>query len=148
MRTRVLPVMVLAAALAAGCHAGGTGRPGGDPAMERWTETQLFFGLSKRDGSVLTDAEWQSFANELTATFPDGLTILKADGLYVETRGGVREPRGEPSRVVLLCYPAGDPTAGPRINTLCEIYMRRFDQLNVLRVDLPAGVRILERAAR
>ena len=53
---------------------------------EQWKETTLFFGLSRQDGSVLTTEEWDGFAKELTTAFPDGLTILQADGLYLETR--------------------------------------------------------------
>src|SRR6185503_16288331 len=43
---------------------------------EVWNRTELYFGSSKPDGSVVTEAEYQLFVNnEVTPRFPDGLTV-------------------------------------------------------------------------
>ena len=73
-------VVTLVAALAlAGCSATVDERcPDG---LEAFTEFNLYFGLAKGDGSLVSEAEWDAFlADTVTPRFPDGLTVYDARG--------------------------------------------------------------------
>jgi hypothetical protein len=133
VRNRLVAALVLSMVMA-GCLAPARGP---ETPREEWVQTELFFGLSKQDGTVISEPEWDAFAGEVAAAFPDGLTVMRGDGMYLETRDGKRETRREPSRIVILCYPKGEAEeASGKIATLCRTYMKRFDQMDVLRVDV------------
>src|SRR5688500_576526 len=70
---------------------------------EPWLRTELFFGLSRPDGSAVTDAEWDAFLDsEITPRFPDGLTVLSGAGQWQEEDDDIIEER---SKIVILLYP-------------------------------------------
>lgn len=84
---------------------------------------ELFFG---RDG--VDEAAWRGFvAEDLTAAFPDGLTILAGEGQWRDPRSG-RIAR-EPSRVVLVLLP---PDVAPaKLAAVADAYKRKHDQRSV-----------------
>jgi hypothetical protein len=101
----------------------------GDP----FSRTELFFGLSRSNGPEITDAQFDSFVDGvITERFPDGLTVLDGSGQFRNASGVTIE---EPSRLVILLYPPGDPTSSDRIEEIRRKYKKRFDQESVLRVD-------------
>src|SRR5262245_7518046 len=72
----------------------------GDP----YKRTELYFGGSRPDGSVITPAEFELFLDkEVTPAFPDGLTWLEAHGQWM---GGK-----EDSYVLIILYPFSDKHA-------------------------------------
>jgi len=92
---------------------------------------ELLFGLSAAAGPIAT-AAWRAFlAREGTPRFPDGLTVLAAEGQW---RNGTGRITGEPSRAVIIWY-APAPDADARIEAIRDAYKRRFHQESVLRVD-------------
>ncbi len=113
----VLPALALI--LAQGC-------------AQQWQKTELYFGLSRPDGSVIDPGEWAVFlAREVTPRFPDGLTVVEADGQWQTDGGPITR---EPARVLILIYPP-HTDAGRRIDDIRQAYLRQFDQTSVLRVD-------------
>jgi hypothetical protein len=81
----------------------------GDP----FSRTELFFGLSRSNGPEITDARFDNFVDGvITERFPDGLTVLDGSGQFRNASGVTIE---EPSRLVILLYPPGDPTSSDRI---------------------------------
>src|SRR6188472_3534290 len=64
--------------------------------------TTLYFGLARPKGAV-TELEWQLFLrDEVTARFPDGLTVWEAEGQWRSAAGSIDH---EQSKVLLLVHP-------------------------------------------
>jgi hypothetical protein len=102
-------------------------------AADQYWRTELYFGLGKQDGTVVSEDEWQRFlTDEVTPRFPEGLTIIEARGQYKNFAGKIVR---EPSRVLIILYRKKyRKEAGQKIDTICETYKRLFEQESVLRV--------------
>ena len=115
--------------ISSGCgfHADETG-------AEPWLRTELFFGTARPDGSVVTDAEWESFLDsEITPRFPEGLTVLSGAGQWQEDDHSIVEER---SKIVILLYPrAALEERHTEIEEIRAAYEREFEQESVLRAD-------------
>lgn len=99
---------------------------------EEWARTELYFGLSRPDGTEIGAAEFADFVDrEVTPRFPEGLSLLAADGQW---RGGDGTIVKEESRVLMLLHP-GTPEAIGRLEEIRGAYLEAFDQKSVLRVD-------------
>ena len=107
---------------AAACHAGGA-------AMQR---LELLFGMAKRDGSTISDADWAAFLDaEVTPRFPAGLTVLSGYGQWQGDSGMLTR---EASRVLLVWYKPA-PDTEHKIEAIRTAYRERFSQDSVMRVD-------------
>lgn len=106
-----------------------------------FARTELFFGTAKADGTVVTDAEFMTFVDEeITPRFPDGLTLLEADGQFRNAAGAIIK---EKSFLLILLYPVEDfRQASRRINAIRDEYKDQFQQESVLRADDPFAVRV------
>ena len=111
-----LPCLLLAA-----CASGAppcAGVPGA-PALD----ARLFLG-----GNVAA-ADWQGFLEtEVTPRFPDGLTVLSADGQW-RAPGGSRTIR-EHSRLLVIVMPR-DAAAIAAVEAVADAYRHRFAQQSV-----------------
>ncbi|MCY4583684.1 MAG: DUF3574 domain-containing protein [Chloroflexi bacterium] len=119
----------LTALLAAACGGGDTSAcPEG---TELFAQYDLYMGRSDASGEIVDDAVWTAFLDEtVTPRFPDGLTVLDAQGRWRGPDGQVQRER---SRVlVVLAPPGGD--AARLLDEVSEEYKRRFAQESVLRV--------------
>ncbi len=112
---------------------------------EEWVQTQLILSIVRPDGSQVSDAQWQSFADYCAAQFPAGVTILPAIAQYRETRGGLVTPRHDPSRIVIINHPKSDPLTEVQLKGLCRWYLNFCnDQASVLRLDTPVQATVTE----
>src|SRR5262249_10585981 len=108
---------------------------------QRWTRTELYFGLTRHDGSVISDADWSRFVDEqVTPRFPDGLTIVAAEGRFREGQRTLAEP----SRMGIILHPPSRE-ADEKIDTLAKAYARQFEQESVLRADSKSRVSFISR---
>ena len=100
-----------------------------------FARTELFFGTAKPGGAV-TEEEFRTFLDEVvTPLFPDGLTVVQADGQF---RGADGVTIKEQSFVLILLYPVeGHKTSSKNIDAIRRAYMTRHLQESVLRVDDP-----------
>jgi hypothetical protein len=100
-----------------------------------FARTELSFGTAKPGGAV-TEEEFRTFLDEfVTPLFPDGLTVVKADGQF---RGADGVTIKEQSFVLILLYPVeGHKTSSKNIDAIRRAYMTRHLQESVLRVDDP-----------
>ena len=99
--------------------------------------TELYFGLSKPSGGVVTKQEWEQFlAAEVTPRFRDGLTVVDADGQYLNQAGRVVQ---EKTKLVILIYPE-DARKEKAVTELIGRYKELFKQESVLRVRQRAQV--------
>ena len=108
--------------------------PGGDRTRAlRFARTELYFGTAMPEGAV-TEAQFQDFVDkEVSPRFPDGLTIIKADGRFRTEEGDIVK---EQSFVLVLLYPYETFAEGSRrIERIRGLYKKQFDQQSVLRVD-------------
>jgi hypothetical protein len=105
---------------------------------EIWARTELYFGASRPDGTVISDVKFNSFLNQhVTPRFPDGLTLLSGQGQYKNSNGVIIQ---EKSKVLILLYPLDDTDASNRIEAIRAAYKQAYQQESVLRVDSRAGV--------
>jgi len=101
---------------------------------EYWTRTELYFGLKKPGGQIISESEWRAFLNDtVTPLFPDGLTIMQAEGRYRSRTDGLIE---EPTRVLVILHQRADA----KIDHLTRRYIQLFNQESILRSDAPASV--------
>jgi hypothetical protein len=103
--------------------------PAGGAAMQR---LELLFGMAKRDGSTISDADWAAFLDaEVTPRFPAGLTVLSGYGQWQGDSGTLTR---EASRVLLVWYKPAHDTEH-KIEAIRSAYRERFSQDSVMRVD-------------
>ncbi|UFP94567.1 DUF3574 domain-containing protein [Gloeobacter morelensis MG652769] len=99
---------------------------------ELFFRTELFFGLSKSDGSQVSEAEFQGFVDTVvTPLFPDGLTLLTGQGQFKDSTGTIIE---EGSKLLILLYPFSRESSA-KVNQVREAYKDSFQQQSVLRTD-------------
>lgn len=90
--------------------------------------TTLYFGLARPTGSV-SELEWQMFLrDEVTARFPEGLTVWEASGQWRRTDGQIEH---EGSKVLLLVHPDTAVARSP-VQAVIARYRQKFDQESVL----------------
>ena len=101
--------------------------------------TELYFGRNKSDGTEVSRKDFNVFLSGfVTERFPDGLTVLKGRGQFLNSRGEVERER---SVVLILLYPTSARNEKHiKIEEIREEYKRRFLQQSVLRVDDPLPV--------
>jgi hypothetical protein len=101
---------------------------------EPWVRTELFFGTAKPDGSAVSETEWRAFLDtEITSRFPDGLTVLNANGQW---QGEGDEIVQERSKLVVLLYPrSAVDESNAEIEAIRTAYEDQFQQESVLRAD-------------
>jgi uncharacterized protein DUF3574 len=101
--------------------------------------TELYFGRNKSDGAEVSQKEFDEFLSGfVTERFPDGLTVLKGRGQFLNSEGEVERER---SVVLILLYPVSARSEKHiKIEEIREEYKKRFLQQSVLRVDDPLPV--------
>lgn len=105
--------------------------------LHQWQQSTLYFGLSCQDGSQVELSEWQQFVDtEITSRFPEGFTVVTADGQWQNKKGDIIQ---EPSRMVIILHTA-DPQIQYSIEAIRERYKERFDQQSVLLTTQPIRV--------
>jgi hypothetical protein len=139
-----VPADVAAQADAAGQSRAVVRRPLARGALNQalhFARTELFFGTAKPEGLPVTDEQFMAFLDaQITPRFPDGLTLLKADGQF---RGESGEIIKEDSFLLILLYPVeGFRESSRKIEVIRRLYKERFQQESVLRVDDPFAVQV------
>jgi hypothetical protein len=100
---------------------------------EPMVETQLFFGLSKPNGGVVSTQQWAQFVvDEVTPRFPEGFSIIDTAGFWRD--GATQRTISEQGKVVVHLHPRGS-LADAAIKDIIAAYKIRFAQEAVLRID-------------
>lgn len=100
---------------------------------DRMIETDLYFGQTRPDGSLIPKDEWDNFKQtQIDRIFKEGSTTVTATGSW-------RDPVShklisEPSYKVTY-YHKKSSLISKQIDSLRVIYKARFQQQSVLRVD-------------
>lgn len=126
----LLVLLLLTASVPAACSdAGDVTCPEGSEAFVRY---ELFMGRSGPGGEVVTDQAWDAFLGDtVTPRFPDGLTVLDAQGQWRDSEGEILKER---SKVLVILAPPGEDPRG-LIDEVSDEYKRRFNQESVLEVE-------------
>ena len=99
-------------------------------------KTELFFGLSKPDGDTVSESEWKKFVDEhITPRFREGLTILDANGQWMDKRSKVIK---EKTKIVILLHRDNVDTDAD-IEYIRDKYKALFEQESVLRISTHIG---------
>lgn len=108
-------------------------------AAEKYVRTELYFGLTKPDGSTLTESEWVAFVDEIiTPRFPDGFTVVDGKGQWRNSAGKIVK---ESSRVFIVVYPRKTRAdASKKIDEVRAEYKKRFNQESVMRIDITKSI--------
>lgn len=94
--------------------------------------TELYFGSARAATAAVSDAQWQAFVDErVTRRFPEGFTVLPAEGQFRAVDGQIRRER---AHVLVLVHPR-DALSERGIEDLRREYRQLFEQTSVLRVD-------------
>jgi hypothetical protein len=127
MRThgpRLAALLALALGLAACAPCGGT------------QLAQLYFGRGLAGGGEVSEEAWAAFvARELGTRFPDGFTVVDAQGQWRDPASGAVSR--ERTKLVQIAAPASDETAG-RLEAVRAAYREAFGQSSVGLVTAPA----------
>ena len=92
---------------------------------------ELVFGTARAHGIPLREDEWQSFVDSVvTPRFPDGLTVLNANGQWRGEAGLTNEQ----ARILVIWHDRS-PSRDADIEAIRSAYKERFDQESVLRID-------------
>ena len=129
MRIAILACLALALVAAAACADTDTlACPEGTDSFVEYT---LFMGRSNQSGEVIDDAAWADFLEDtVTPGFPDGLTVLDAQGQWLGFEGGILKERSK--LLIILARPGEDNMR--LTDEVSDEYKRRFGQESVLRV--------------
>jgi acyl-CoA synthetase (AMP-forming)/AMP-acid ligase II len=101
-------------------------------------KTELYLGLSRRDGTVVSASEWGEFLEAVvTPRFPEGLSVVDVAGQWRDDGGRVCR---EPSKLLILIHRPG-PASDGAIEEIRALYKQRFGQESVLRTDQPVAAR-------
>lgn len=99
---------------------------------QRFTRTELYFGLSRPDATLISEADWQAFADTvITPTFTEGSTIVSGQGQWLGNNGTLVT---EPSKV-LIVFSKMNKTRSRQIEQVREKYKRYYKQEAIMRVD-------------
>jgi hypothetical protein len=90
---------------------------------------ELYFGRSVPERGPVTDAEWRDFAATVIAReFPDGFTVLDADGQWRDPRDG--RTNVERTKLVVVAVPRVPATLA-KVDAVTAAYRRMFAQQSV-----------------
>ena len=102
---------------------------------EHFTQYQLFMGRNNASGEVVNDSAWNAFLEDVVIPrFPDGLSVIDAEGRWRSDQGMVFEER---SKLLIILAPS-DVNVMPFLDQISDEYKLRFDQESVLQVTIDA----------
>jgi hypothetical protein len=93
---------------------------------------ELVFGTSRNDAPLVSDEDWARFLEvQITPRFPEGLTVLRAPGQWLDRDGRIVR---EDSRILVVWY-APTKRTNYQIEEIRSAYREQFDQESVMRVE-------------
>jgi hypothetical protein len=105
---------------------------------EAFARIELFFGLSRPSGGVITEEEFKAFVDgRVTPRFPDGLTVLAGSGRFRNASGTIV---AEGAKLLILLVPIRDARAHEKIEAIRYDYRWQFQQESILRADAASCV--------
>lgn len=130
-----VPEMGWAGAPAPGASIASSTSPRAAP-VPAWLKSELYFGAGLANGSQISPGAWAAFLAEvITPAFPDGLTVVQANGQMKGADGLIRR---QPTWVVVILRPVGS-AQDQKLGSLIRSFRSRFSGAEVMRVDIPVA---------
>ena len=99
----------------------------------RMIETNLYFGQSRPDGSMVTETEWNDFKQGyIDKVFKEGSSVINIKGTWYDS--SAHKLIAEPTYMVIYHHKSSSAIS-KQIDSLCYWYKKIFTQQSVLRVD-------------
>lgn len=142
---RLTAILLLTCAVAACApsvrpHPATSAGPAAAPS-ETWVSDRLYLGRAMPGGDTVSEAAWASFLREVvTPRFPDGLTVVRAEGQWRDASGTIIR---EPGFILEIHHPPS-AAADAAVGEIAAEYRRRFRQESVMRVRASAEVQSYE----
>lgn len=96
-------------------------------------ETNLYFGLSKPDGGMVSEKDWNNFKiKHISKVFKEGSSVISLNGNWYDPEA--QKLITEPTYLVSY-YHKNSPVLSKQIDSLRNNYKTIFNQQSVLRVD-------------
>lgn len=100
-----------------------------------WYKTELYFGLNKPKGEVVTELEWKRFCDEyITPCFVEGYTVFYATNC---TRDPETLKTNYEKKCIVSAIYKNRPARDYCITQIIKNYKATFKQLSVTRIDTP-----------
>lgn len=100
-------------------------------------QTELFFGLSKPDGTIVTEDEWNRFVDDyISPKFNEGFTVVDARGQWTDVDNKIMK---EKTKLVIVVY-KHSREMDASISFVINNYKRLFQQGSVLKVTSNVAV--------
>lgn len=97
--------------------------------LYNYERVEMFFGMSKPDGGVVTEDQFKDFIDkEVSTRFPDGFTVMPTQGQWRGKDGRIIREEG---RLLILMSPIS-PGSKDKTSAIRETYKHRFNQESVL----------------
>lgn len=100
--------------------------------QSNYIKTELYFGLSKKNG-VVTEQEWNTFKADFLSKKFSGYTELKSKGFWTNPKG---ETVSENSRLIIYLN-KGTTADSIAITFVIDTYKQKFKQESVLKIETP-----------
>jgi hypothetical protein len=102
-------------------------------ASSRMIETELYFGQTRPNGSMITETEWNDFKEtQISRFFKRGSTTTRATGTWYDP--DTHKLISEPTYVVSYFHKKS-PLISRQIDSVRNLYKSMFQQQSILRVD-------------
>jgi hypothetical protein len=135
---------VVALAMLAACASGTRGSAGIAPGLagaRDQVSDRFMFGRAMPSGGMVSDSAWQDFLQQVvTPRFPEGFTVWRTEGQWLDPRGVLVK---EPGFVLEVIHPKGVP-ADSVFERVATEYRVRFRQDAVFRATTDARVWLYE----
>lgn len=133
--------MLFVLAISACAAAGATRGSGSGPDVQDQVSDRFYFGVAIPNGGMVSDSAWRVFLRDVvTPAFPEGLTVWRAEGQWLDPRGQLVR---EPTIVVEVIHARGVP-ADSVFERIAETYRSRFRQDAVMRITSDVRFRMYE----
>jgi hypothetical protein len=96
-----------------------------------WELNRLYFGRAMPNGREVSEREWKQFlAENVTPSFPEGLTVWHAEGQWPNDSGRIAQER---TFVLEIAY-LPDTLKNRKLQTVIDRYSHCFQQQSVMRI--------------
>jgi hypothetical protein len=102
--------------------------------QSNYIKTELYFGLSKKNG-VVTEQEWNMFKADFLSKKFSGYTELISKGFWTNPKG---ETVSENSRLIIYLN-KGTTSDSIAIAFVIDNYKQKFNQESVLKIETPVN---------
>ena len=124
-----------------GCSSTGSSESARSPLSSGFIRTEIYCGLNKPHGGVVSEADWQKFLNDtVTPVFKTGYSVMNAEGRWMDTQ--TERTITEKTKIIVIIYQWNNEIHSA-IDKIIATYKKNFQQQAVMRLDYRVSARFL-----